>query len=197
MSTNNTSGNSGQGFTHRHPGWWRVLTLGFVIGGGLATAIFVTACPTDKWDEPDDDLAMRTSPVPGSPIDDLVDPSAATCQDGWRPLGLIEGIGGYTDMSVSADGVLALSAPGVVELWDVRAARKPAGLGTIKATELGASRLSPASSFLFRQRPTKKRERHCAGAATSALSIAMRRRRSPIFANGFGFTDSSMKWASG
>lgn len=138
MSTNNTSGNSGQGFTHRHPGWWRVLTLGFVIGGGLATAIFVTACPTDKWDEPDDDLAMRTSPVPGSPIDDLVDPSAATCQDGWRPLGLIEGVGGYTDMSVSADGVLALSAPGVVELWDVRAARKPAGLGTIKATELGA-----------------------------------------------------------
>ncbi len=133
MDASSNSGNSNGIFKS----WWSVLSLGFVIGGGLATAVLTTACPNGADGFGEGDVEERLSPVPADPADDIVSPSGATCTDGWRPMGLIEGLGGYTDMSVDENGVLALVTPNAVELWDVRASRKPVNVGRVNALELG------------------------------------------------------------
>ncbi len=117
--------------------WWSVLSLGFIVGGGLATAVLTTACPNGSDGFGEGEVAERISPPAPEPGDDLKSPTGGTCTNGWRPMGLIEGLGGYTDMSVDENGVLALATPNAVELWDVRAARSPVNLGRVNALDLG------------------------------------------------------------
>ncbi|MCA9693271.1 MAG: hypothetical protein KC636_26990, partial [Myxococcales bacterium] len=116
-------------------------TYGVIVGGAIATAVTATACPVDNDDtnaNDDDDIQYRTEPEHDDGLDKYAGDEATVCKRGWRPLGLVEGEGGYTSMAVHPSlSTLALSSKRTIELWSLQDPRHARLVSKLDADVLG------------------------------------------------------------